>query len=284
MFAKEGRRIRSSIPMDAMTPFIMPTRSGATNSFYASADITKCEEFLRTMRREGMTGLGMMHIFIAAYARVISQYPGINRYIRGQRLYARNGIQICLTVKKELKLNAPESVVKFHINPTDTLSEVYENINYLVSENKQEGDRNSMDTLARILVKLPGLLLRGTVGALRSFDYFGLLPGAIINLSPFHGSMFISNLGSLGMPPIYHHLYNFGNLPMFITMGKKHTEYTINRDGGTDKHRMIDFTLVCDERICDGHYYSCAFKLLKKLIENPERLLVQPESVIEDIR
>lgn len=284
MITKEGRRIQSSIPMEAMTPFLMPTRSGAANSFFASADITKCEEFLRKKRQEGMTGLGMMHVFIAAYARVISQYPGINRYIRGQRLYARNGIQVCLTVKKELKLNAPESVVKFHIDPMDTLTEVYHNINKLVAENKQEGDQNNMDAFARVLAKLPAFMLRGTVGVLKFFDYLGWLPSSIIDLSPFHGSMFISNLGSLGMPPIYHHLYNFGNLPMFITMGSKHTEYSINRDGGTDKHRLIDFTLVCDDRICDGHYYSCAFKLLKKLIENPERLLVAPESVVEDIK
>lgn len=284
MITKEGRRIQSSIPMEAMTPFLMPTRSGAANSFFASADITKCEEFLRKKRQEGMTGLGMMHVFIAAYARVISQYPGINRYIRGQRLYARNGIQVCLTVKKELKLNAPESVVKFHIDPMDTLTEVYHNINKLVAENKQEGDQNNMDAFARVLAKLPAFMLRGTVGVLKFFDYLGWLPHSIIDLSPFHGSMFISNLGSLGMPPIYHHLYNFGNLPMFITMGSKHTEYSINRDGGTDKHRLIDFTLVCDDRICDGHYYSCAFKLLKKLIENPERLLVAPESIVEDIK
>jgi len=284
MLAKEGRRIKSSIPMDAMTPFIMPSRSGATNSFYATVDITEAEQFIRSKSLEGMTGLGMMHLIIAAYARVVSQFPGINRYIRGQRLYARNGIEVCLTIKKQLKLNAPESVVKFHIAPTDTLPDIYKMICDQLTENKKEGDRNSMDTAARILVSFPGLTLKGTVWLLRVCDYFGMLPRSLTNLSPFHGSMFISNLGSLGMPPIYHHLYNFGNLPMFITMGAKRTKYIINRNGETEKHRLLDFTIVCDERICDGHYYSCAFKLLKKLIENPQELFLPPENVVEDIR
>lgn len=284
MLCKEGRRIKSSIPMDAMTPFIMPHRSGATNSFYATVDITKCEQLIRQKRKEGMTGLGMMHIFIAAYARVISQFPGINRYIRGQRLYARNGIEVCLTIKKHLKLNAPESVVKFYIDPSETLPEVYESISREIEINKQDGDRNSMDTAARILVSFPGLTLKGTVGMLRVFDYFGMLPRSLTKLSPFHGSMFISNLGSLGMPPIYHHLYNFGNLPVFITMGAKRTKYTMQKDGTIERKRLIDFTIVCDERICDGHYYSCAFKLLKKLIENPEDLFSPPETVMEDIK
>ena len=284
MLTKEGRRIKSSMPMDAVMPFIMPTRAGSINSFFASADITKCEEFIREKRQEGMQGLGMMHIFIAAYARTISQYPGINRFIRGQRLYARNGIQICLTIKKQMKLNAPESVVKFHIDPTDTLTDIYHNINKELEENKKEGDQNNMDTAARLLVMLPSIALRSTVSFMKFLDYFGMLPNFLIKLSPFHGSMFISNLGSLGMPPIYHHLYNFGNLPMFITMGAKRTEYKVNRDGETEKTRLIDFTLVCDDRICDGHYYSKAFKLLKRLIENPEQLFLPPEQVIEDIR
>lgn len=284
MLTKEGRRIKSSMPMDAVMPFIMPTRAGSINSFFASADITKCEEFIREKRQEGMQGLGMMHIFIAAYARTISQYPGINRFIRGQRLYARNGIQICLTIKKQMKLNAPESVVKFHIDPTDTLTDIYHNINKELEENKKEGDQNNMDTAARLLVMLPSIALRSTVSFMKFLDYFGMLPNFLIKLSPFHGSMFISNLGSLGMPPIYHHLYNFGNLPMFITMGAKRTEYKVNRDGETEKNRLIDFTLVCDDRICDGHYYSKAFKLLKRLIENPEQLFLPPEQVIEDIR
>ena len=284
MLTKEGRRIKSSIPMDAMTPFIMPSRSGATNSFYATVDITEAEKFIRSKSLEGMTGLGMMHLIIAAYARVVSQFPGINRYIRGQRLYARNGIEVCLTIKKQLKLNAPESVIKFHIAPTDTLPDIYKMISEQLTENKKEGDRNSMDTAARILVSFPGLTLKSTVWFLRVCDYFGMLPRFLTNLSPFHGSMFISNLGSLGMPPIYHHLYNFGNLPMFITMGAKRTKYIINKNGETEKHRLLDFTIVCDERICDGHYYSCAFKLLKKLIENPQELFSPPDTVVEDIR
>ena len=118
---------------------------------------------------------------------------------------------------------------------------------------------------------------------LKLLDYFGLLPRFLTKLSPFHGSMFITNMGSLGMPPIFHHLYDFGNLPVFIAMGAKRTEYRMNKDGDVEKHRLLDFTVTCDERICDGHYYATAFKTLQKYLENPELLLEKPEIVIEDI-
>lgn len=270
--------------MDAISPFIMSSRMGAANSFYATVDISKCEHMIREKRKEGMTGLGMMHLFMAAYVRVISQRPGINRYIRGQRVYARKNIEICLTIKKKLKLNAPESVVKLTASPEDTLTDVYNELTQILAENKQEGDQNGMDTVARLLVHLPRVLLKLAVGALRFFDYFGMLPRSLTKLSPFHGSMFISNLGSLGIPPVVHHLYNFGNLPVFITMGAKRSEYVLNSDGEPEKRRVIDFTFTCDDRICDGHYYASAFKMFKKLLENPEQLFDVPKSVVKDIK
>lgn len=284
MFCKEGRRIKSDTPMNAVAPFIMPSRIGASNTFFATVDIDKCEELIRREKTNGLKGLGMLHLLMAAYVRTVSQLPGINRFISGQRVYSRKNIEICLTVKKELKLNAGETVVKLYLNPQDTLQTIYYKLSEELVQNKQEGDQNNMDAAARILVNFPGLILRFSVWVLKIFDYFGMLPRFLTKLSPFHGSLFITNMGSLGMPPIYHHLYEFGNLPIFIAMGKKRTEYVLNKDGETEKRRLFDFTVVCDERICDGHYYATAFKKLKKLLENPEELLTPPETVVEDIR
>lgn len=284
MSRKEGRRIRGGAPMDAVTPFLMPDRSGASNMFSASVNVEKCEKLLRGKRLEGMKGLGMIHIFIAAYIRVVSELPGINRFIRGQRIYARNNMEICMVIKKELSLNAPETVIKLDATPTDTLYTIYENLSKLIEENKREGDHNSMDFFIRGLVNIPGIFLKLVVWLLKIFDYMGLLPRALTKLSPFHGSLFITNMGSLGMPPIFHHLYDFGNLPIFIAMGKKRTEYALNKDGEVETKRLIDFTVSCDDRICDGHYYATAFKRLQKLLENPEQLLVAPTTVTEDIK
>jgi hypothetical protein len=91
-------------------------------------------------------------------------------------------------------------------------------------------------------------------------------------------------MGSLGIPPIFHHLYDFGNIPVFMSYGAKYVEHTINAEGEVEKHKYIDFTVTCDERICDGHYYASAFKYLKGLMAHPEVLDNPPEKVIEDIK
>lgn len=284
MRKREGRRIKSGMPMDAVSPFIMTNRVGAANSFSATIDIGKIESLICEQRENGMDALGMIHVFMAAYVRTVSQLPGINRFIRGQRVYARNGIEICMVIKKQLRLNAPETVVKLETTPEVTLGDVYKQLNDEIEKNKAEGDQNNMDFFIRWLVKLPSFLLRATVSLLKVLDYLGLLPRFLTKLSPFHGSLFITNMGSLGMPPVFHHLYDFGNLPMFIAMGAKRTEYYIDKNGETKKRRVIDFTIMCDDRICDGHYYATAFRKLKRILANPEQLLVPPEKIVEDIR
>lgn len=279
---KEGRKLKSIDPMNLVSSYIMPHRNGASNYFKASIDITETEKFIRQKRSEGKKGLGMMHIVMASYVRTIASLPSINRFIRGQKIYARNGIDICLTIKKEMALHAAETVVKIPAKPEDTIDDVYKNANDIIVENKNESTQNGMDSTAKFLTYIPGIFLKFIVWILKTMDYFGILPKALVRVSPFHASMFITNMGSLGIDPIFHHLYDFGNLPVFCAIGKKRTEYQLQPDASVKKVRIMELTVVCDERICDGHYYATAFKTWKKLIENPQLLNEPPKKVVID--
>jgi len=282
--AKEGRKIKTIDPMNIISPFIMVNRNGSTNLFKDRLEITEAEKYIKKKRAEGLKGFGMLHLLLAAYVRTVSQRPGINRFIRGQRIYARNSIEIEMTIKKELKLDAPETCIMGEYKPEATADEVYQVFNDLVEQYKKTDDENGLDSLIGILKYIPGILLKGLVHFLKTLDYFGLLPRFLTKLSPFHASFFITSMGSLGIPPIYHHLYDFGNIPVFMSYGAKYTENSINSDGELEEHRYIDFTISCDERICDGHYYASAFKYLKGIIAHPEVLDNPPEKVVEDIK
>jgi hypothetical protein len=143
-------------------------------------------------------------------------------------------------------------------------------------------EENAFDGVARILSYIPGVIKKFVVWFLKLLDYFGLLPKALLNVSPFHGSMFITSMGSLGIPPIYHHLYNFGNVPVFIAFGAKRLAYELNSDFEPVRRRYIDYTVVVDERICDGFAYASAFKLFRRYMANPSLLDLPPETVVED--
>lgn len=282
--AREGRKLKTLPPMNMVSPFIMVNRVGSSNYFSDRIEITAADEYIKKKRAEGLKGFGMLHLFLAAYVRTVSQRPGINRFIRGQRAYARNNIEIDMTIKKELKLDALETCIKAEYNPGDTADDIYRIFTKLVDDYKNTDDESNFDATAKVLRYIPAFFLKFVIFLFKFLDYFGLLPRALTKVSPFHGSMFITSMGSLGIPPIYHHLYDFGNLPVFVSYGKKYEENSIDSDGTVVKHKYVDFTVVTDERICDGHYYASAFKYLMGIMKNPSVLDTPPEKIVEDIK
>ena len=279
---KEGRRLRTISPIIGFTPYIMRDRSDACNSFEGSVDITETDRWLREQRRAGWKGLGMLHMFIAAYIRVVSHMPGLNRFVAGQRVYARNDITVNMMVKRSVDLESEETVAKVVFEPTDTVYDVYRKMNEAVEEIRSSDDSGTEKT-ARALMNMPRLLLKLAVKVIKLLDYFDRLPASLISVSPFHGSMIITDLGSLGIGPIYHHLYNFGNLPVFLAFGAKRRAVELDRHGQPVEHKYVDYKIVCDERICDGNYYASAFKYLRYYLKNPNELEHAPEKIIEDI-
>ena len=281
---KEGRRIRTLNPFNTIIPYIMVERSDSQNTINDSFDVSGAEQLVRRLRSEGYDSIGILHIVITAYVRALSQRPGVNRFIRGQKIYARNGIVINMAVKRKMSLDGQETTVKLHLSPSDTLLDVYRKFNdLLLSTIGEETSENNTDSTARIIGYIPGLVKKWVIWLLKLLDYFGLLPSAIINASPFHGSMFITSMASLNIPPIRHHLYNFGNVPVFIAFGAKRPELVLNEDGSVSRRRVVDFVANLDERICDGYYYASALKMFKKYLTSPEGLLDPPEQVVEDI-
>ncbi|MBQ9080074.1 MAG: hypothetical protein IJY27_03280 [Clostridia bacterium] len=280
---KDGRKLRTLQPMNRITPYIMARRYDACNTFAESFNIARADALCRRKVKEGMANFGMLHIFLSAYVRTVSQFPAVNRFVNGQKIYARNEISVIMVIKRKMAIDAPDTSIKVVFEPTDTLDNIYEKFNKVVEQNAVEGEVNSFDKLNRALLFIPGLFLRWTVKLLAFMDYFGWLPEKLTRLSPFHGSMIITSMGSLGIKPIYHHLYDFGNLPVFLAYGAKRTAYEPDSNGNIHKRRYIDLKVVTDERICDGYYFAAAFKHFKRMVENPAQLELAPEVVYEDI-
>lgn len=280
---RDGRRLRSLDPLYELTPYIMKVKSESSNYFSDSIDISGIESYLRGLRRQGYPGLGILHLFVAGYLRVVSQYPGLNRFISGQRIFARNNIEFIMMIKKEMKTTAGETSIKVVFTVDDTIFDVYKKINAEVEKIKNEGEVTDTDDVAKTLMKLPRFLLRFAVYVLTKMDYFGKLPKSIEKASPFHGSVMITDLGSISMPAVYHHLYDFGNIPMFIAIGTKRRAFEIEPDGVVSQHKYIDYRLTIDERICDGFYFSQAMKMFRRIIRQPEMLETSPTSVVEDV-
>jgi hypothetical protein len=281
---KEGRRLRSLDGIHMAMPFIMKDRNDACNTFADEFNVTNAELFVRDQIISGNENFSILHVILAAYVRTIAAYPYLNRFVSGQRIFARHNIEIIMTIKKEMKLDAPETCIKVVFEPTDTIYDVYDKFNAEVSKfNNGSEAESGTDKISGFFRKFPRLLFRAAVKVIGWMDYWGILPQALMNALPFWGSMIITSMGSLGIKPIYHHLYNFGNLPIFVSYGTKRKVVVTDKQGNTTTKKMIDIKVVTDERTCDGFQYATAFKAWKKYIEHPELLTVPPETVVEDI-
>jgi len=278
----DGRRLRTLSPFYLITPYVMRTRVDAQDYFEDRVDMGPAEEWLRKQRGQGRR-LGLLHLMVAAVVRTLSQWPRLNRFVAGQRIYARNEILISFALKKRLHEDSPETAIKLRFDPTATVLDVAAAIDEAVAANRVEQSRNETDRTARLFMLCPGLVVRFLVWVLRTLDYVGLLPGVIRRASPFHTSVFVTDIGSLGIKPIYHHLYDFGTTSIFVAFGAKEQERVLDEAGRAVLRRSVGLKIVNDERICDGHYYAGAFKFMRKLLLNPERLESPPERVVEDV-
>lgn len=280
---KEGRLLRSLPAFAKFVPFIMPTRNDACNQYEESFEVSDVDRRLRKLRVDGNKGIGILHFIIAAYIRGVSMLPGMNRFVVGRRIYARDNIEVVMTVKRSLAIDATETTIKVVFEPTDTIFDVYRKMSEKIDEIKTVEGNNNTEDVAEAMCKAPRFLLRFALTILRIMDYFGWLPQSLLDASPFHGSMIITDLGSLRIGPIYHHIYNFGTLPVFISFGAKRHAYELDRHGNMVDRKYVDCKFVMDERTVDGHYYAQFLQAFRYICQHPEIVETPPSKVVEDV-
>lgn len=280
----DGFRVRNMDPTFFVIPQIMRTRLDSQIFFEEQIDISGLRKFIVDHRDE-IPGLSMYHLFVAAIIRTIIERPRINRFVSGRKIYSRSYIRASLTIKKSMEDNGEEGQLTPEFETTTTLRDVVEKFNAALSEAKAEEEKskgNDTDLTIRILSALPGFIVKFVVWALRNLDAVGLMPKVINRVSPFHSSIFVTNVGSIGLSPVYHHLYEFGTTSAFMAIGKKETVNELTREGEVITKHVINTRFVLDERICDGYYFASAIKLFKYYMKNPEKLLTPSDNISED--
>lgn len=280
----DGWRLRHTQSFFSVMPHVMKRRSDSMVMFDDAVEIENLEKYVRKKRREeDLPGFSMFHLFIAAAVRMITLRPALNRFVIGGKSYARNHTSVSMTVKRALSKDAEDVVIKPTFVPEDTLYDVYRKMNEaILTEAKDDNAENDTDMVARILDACPAFLIRAFANVITILDHWGLMPKAVNKLSPFHTSIYITDVGSLGIGPVYHHIYDFGTTSIFMAMGKKETELYRKPDGTVGERRVIRLRFVLDERICDGYYFAESFRAMKRMLKTPELLEQPPDVVPED--
>ena len=280
----DGRRLRHTPAFFSVMPHIMKRRSDSLVLFDDQVDVEELEKYVRNKRKEeNLPGFSLFHVFIAGAVRMIALRPWLNRFVIAGKVYARNSLTVSLTVKPSLSKDAEETVIKPEFEMTDTVYDVYRKISETIQQEVMDDTvENDTDMVARILNACPPWLIRGIVNAVNALDHLGLMPKSLNRLSPFHTTIYITDVGSLGIGPVYHHIYDFGTTSIFMAIGRKETVLARGDDGSLRDKRVIGLRFVVDERIVDGYYYAESFRALKRLLKNPALLEQAPEEIPED--
>ena len=263
----DGRRIIHDDPMYQLVPYFLTKRYDAMNMITIDIPEAPLRAYMNAKRREGKQ-VSHLALILTAYLKTLEQYPALNRFIVGHKIYEHNDITASMVVLKpgtEL-----DTMSKIRLEYGDDVFDVQDKITAYIGQNRQKGETNALDRLMNLLVRMSGLLT-AAIGLIRLADRLGVLPRALINASPFHASLLITNLASIRTNHIYHHIYQFGTTSVAVAMGNLREVPRRTREG-VAFDRCIPLGIVMDERIASGHYFAQAFALFKKMLANPELL------------
>ncbi len=270
----DGTLVESLDPVNFVMPYIMPRRTDSEAYFNFRLDLSRMEDFIRE-QQENIPGLSLFHVIFAIIVRSCAITPQVNRFITNHRIYQRDSVRIAMNIKKNLTEDGAESIIFPVFEKTDSLKTIVAKTNKAVIDAyaELENPQNDVDKLVKILNHLPQFILKGFIKTVMYLDRQGRLQKVLVNAQPFHSGFYVTNVGSIGLPVIYHHLYEFGTTSIFIAIGKKETETSMDRHGEMSRKRILPIKMVMDERICDGFVFSRAYRTILKCFANPEILL-----------
>ena len=270
----DGYWLRDEAPaLGQFMAYLMPNRADNEAHINVDIDCRPLDAFL-ARKNEGRTEdkYTYFHLFLAAAVKCFVLRPRMNRFISGNRLYMRDHISVSFVVKKRFEDKAEEGLAYKRYGENDTIDTLHESIMEEIHQCRREDVLDNSTDMMTKLLKLPRWMLRILVNILFTLDRNGKVPYDLIKADPNYSSIFMTNLGSIGMDSGYHHLNNWGTNSFFVMIGKKHLAPEWHEDGSCTVRPVISLGFTLDERIGDGYYYAGTVRLLHKLLENPELL------------
>lgn len=267
----DGTRLRKLDPMRRMLPMLMPTRNEAVVYYEQIIDATAMVGFLERWNAGDGPHLTPLHLVVASLGRVLAARPALDRFVAGRRLWQRKQASVAFAAKKEFTDRAPIKTVKLPVIAGEPLAGTAARIRDAVGASRTRDDR-PVDKELSLLGRLPDFVLSPIIRLARRLDRWNLLPGALIKDDPLFSSVFVANLGSLGLDRAYHHLYEHGTVSLFCVIGTLEPRVLVV-DGAPVVRPTLRLRFTLDERICDGFYAAQSLELLRADLEDPSRFL-----------
>jgi len=279
----DGTRVTGQHALNALMPYMMRGRNESAVYYEKEVNIENALSYLKKLKmaqgtKEDQDRFTLFSIIITAALKTMALYPWLNRFIHRRAMYQRKHLIFSFIVKQRFDTEAPEVNARLFLDPEDSFETVSMKIRSAILSARTRGEGDG-EQFANIFHRIPGgkALL---IGIYRLLDRFNLAPWSLIKMDPFYSSIYIANLGSLGLNAPYHHLYEWGNTSIFLVIGKMFSKELWH--GGTRvRQRYIELRVTIDERIADGYIFAEAASAFYRMLSNPE-LLELPLDALRD--
>lgn len=279
---KDGVWLKDIPAMNRMMPMLMPNRADNEAHISVDIDLAPINAYLAKVN-EGRTEdkYTFFHIVSAAIGKAFILRPKMNRFIVGNKMYQRKDVTVAFTVKKRFDDHAEEALAFFTYDSKETLESYHEKIMKVIHQTKSYEEKDTSTGAMDVITKLPQCVITGIVKSVLWLDKHGWAPEFLIGSDPNHAAIFLSNLGSIGLPGGYHHLVNWGTNSCFVVVGKKKMKTVYDDEGNGSVREVLPLGITLDERIADGYYYSGTVALVKELLAHPELLEMPADTAVE---
>jgi len=262
----DGTLVRGISTTRRFMPYLSPRRNDSLVYYTTEIDVAPALRFLEEQNRERPKErqITLFHLYLRAIAAALYERPAVNRFVAGGKLWQRRDVWITLSAKQELVDGAPVVTIKRRFDRSEGLLAMVDSLRDQLAS-RRGGRLSTADREVNAAIQMPGLLVRTGLALLRAADYMGLLPASMIENDPMYSSVFVANLGSVGLEAGYHHLWEYGTCSIFAVVGRIHER----ADGGA----MMQVKYSYDERIADGMYAAITIAGVKDRLEQPQNLL-----------
>jgi len=281
----DAYRLRGLDPVHVMMPYMFGDRTSNEAVLGEVMDLTEVDKYLAKKNAQNPEfKYTWFHFITAAISKAILLRPKMNYFIAGGRYYERKKIQVAFNVKRQFSDEAEESMAKFVLDPEggSPVEQVHDYVHKFVTKVRKENQNVGVDDMLKFLSHLPRFAWRIMSWALKRMEYYGIYPKSLAMDDPCYSSAYLTNLGSIKMNADYHHLFNWGTISFFVTIGEKKMRPYFKEDGSYEMRNTIKLGLTIDERIADGYYFAKTLRLVRKIFQNPE-LLDAPAATPIDI-
>ncbi len=270
MAKRDGRLIKLHA-LNAMFPYMFRTRTESLVYFSTQLDVENLLAYIERKKSEGVE-LKFFQLFVAAVVKLFKERPHLNRFVSGRRLYQRNDIKISFIAKKAASDEGEETNVALTFNEDSKFEDVIGQLKRDIKIAKSDDAKKDDDKLIESLMKLPRFILRMLFALLRWMDFYFNMPRSFTDVDPLRCSVYIANLGSIGIEAPFHHLFEWGNCSMFLAIGRIGYKPVALEDGTLTTRKMVEVKVTLDERVADGFYFARSLELMEKYLKNPESI------------